>query len=75
MQNPTPHPVARNVRAEMSRRRITQAVVARHLNLSQSSVSLRLTGSAEFKVSELQAVAELLGVSTASLLLPVEVAA
>jgi len=75
MQNPTPHPVARNVRAEMSRRRITQAVVARHLNLSQPAVSQRLIGSVEFKVSELQAVAELLGVSTASLLLPVEVAA
>jgi len=75
MQNPTPHPVARNVRAEMSRRQITQAVVARHLNLSQSAVSLRLTGSQEFKISELQAVAELLGVPTASLLLPVEVAA
>jgi len=74
MQNPTLHPVARNVRAEMSRRQITQAVVARRLNLSQSAVSLRLTGSVEFKVSELQAVAALLGVPTASLL-PVEVAA
>jgi len=66
--------VGERVRREMALARVTQQVVARHLNLSQSAVSARLTGVTEFNVSELQAVAALLGVPAASLL-PAEVAA
>ena len=66
--------VAATVRAEMARRRVTQDQVAQRLGLSQSAVSRRLGGHLPFDVAELSAVAEILGVTPASLLDDVAVA-
>lgn len=54
--------VAREVRAEMARQRVSQLQLATRLGLSQPQISKRLTGRLEFRPSELDAVAELLGV-------------
>jgi transcriptional regulator with XRE-family HTH domain len=62
------HRPAANVRAEMARRSVRQVALAKHLGLSQAAVSRRVNGETEFSVAELLAVAELLGVSAASLL-------
>ena len=52
----------------MARSRVTQADLAVGLGISQAAVSRRLTGMVDFTVSELDAVASVLGVPTASLL-------
>lgn len=54
--------VAREVRAEMARQRVTHRQVADRLGLSQVQVSKRLRGQIEFRPSELDAVADFLGV-------------
>jgi transcriptional regulator with XRE-family HTH domain len=68
MEDLTAQRVAATVRAEMARRRVRQTALAKHLDLSQAAVSRRLNGETEFAVGELLAVADLLGVSAASLL-------
>ncbi len=50
------------IRAEMARRRVRQATIAKLLGLSPASVSARLGGYAEWRVSELQTVASHLGI-------------
>lgn len=52
----------------MARQRITQAVLASHIGLSQTAVSRRLTGEVPFDVNELAAAAEVLGVTAQYLL-------
>lgn len=54
--------VAREVRAEMARQRVAQRQLAQHLGLSQVSISKRLRGVIEFRTSELERTADLLGV-------------
>ena len=54
--------VAAEVRAETARQRLSQGKLAEKLDMSESSVSLRLSGRIEFKISELLAFAEVLGV-------------
>lgn len=53
--------VAANVRAALARHKITQAVVADALELSRTSVSHRLNGTAKFTLVELAKVADLTG--------------
>lgn len=60
--------VASNIRAEMARRRVSQREVAERLGVSQQSLSYRLTGRTPFDVGELAAIADVLGVTAASLL-------
>ncbi|GEA79964.1 helix-turn-helix domain-containing protein [Cellulomonas uda] len=60
--------VTGNVRAEMARKRISQALVADRLRLTQQAVSNRLNGRVPFDVDEIVAVAELLEVDPAALL-------
>lgn len=60
--------VAANIRAEMARRRATQGALAAALGVTQQAVSRRLRGDVEFTVTELQIVAETLGVDPARLL-------
>jgi len=60
--------VGATVRAELRRRKVTQAQLAKVLGLSQMAVSRRLTGSVAFDVNELAATAGYLGVDLASLL-------
>ena len=50
------------IRAELARRGMHQRALAQMLGLSQASVSARLSGGAEWRVSELQAVARILGI-------------
>lgn len=54
--------VGATVRAEMARHRISQAVVAKHLHLSQAAVSRRLNGVVPFNVAELDVIARLVNV-------------
>ena len=50
------------IRAELARRRIPQSAVAELLNISQASVSRRLSGEIPWDVNEIDAVAKLIGV-------------
>lgn len=54
--------IGSNVRAEMARTKVSQAALGEHLNLSQSSVSMRLRGGTPFSAHELGIVARVLGV-------------
>jgi transcriptional regulator with XRE-family HTH domain len=63
-----------NLRAEMARRSITQVRLAAMTGISQPALSRRLTGEAEWTLTEIISVAEALGCPLTSLL-PVAVAA
>lgn len=52
--------IAANVRALMAKRYITQTDIGLALGLSQGQVSERIRGKIEFKITELQKVADLL---------------
>lgn len=59
--------VAATVRAELARRRISQTAVSERLEMSQASVSRRLTGDTPWDINELAAIADLIGVPLALL--------
>jgi transcriptional regulator with XRE-family HTH domain len=63
--------VVEEVRVQSARKRITQATIAAHLNISASAMSRRMLGEAEFTVDEVYRMADLFGVP-ASALLPAE---
>lgn len=65
---PTDERIAAAVRAEAARRQITQAVVARHLGLTQPGMSRRMLGRVPFSAAELAAVASLFGVPVGDLI-------
>lgn len=73
----SPREVGANVRAAMAARRVEQAAIADLIGKSQPSVSDRLTGKTEFRVGELQAIAQFLAVPLEQLLAaaPAEVSA
>lgn len=54
--------VAANIRAEIARRGKNQVDVAEALGITRQAVSNRLLGRVEFRVSEVQAIADYLGV-------------
>lgn len=58
------------VRAEMARKRLTQRQLAAALGMSQPQVTKRLAGTIEFRPSELEKTAELLGIPITRLLPP-----
>jgi transcriptional regulator with XRE-family HTH domain len=58
--------VAANVRAELARRRVRQSEVAERLGVSRQNVAQRLNGSVDFRVGELLAIADLLGIPAAN---------
>ncbi len=60
--------VAENVRAEMARRRQSQAALARHLGRTQQFVSRRMTGATSFTLDELDQIADILDVRLVDLL-------
>lgn len=63
MRETTPDQVvATNIRAELARAGISQTAAARALGLADSSLSRRLNGRHSFRVSELYALADLIGV-------------
>jgi transcriptional regulator with XRE-family HTH domain len=57
-----------NVRAEIARRKKRQEDIAELLNLPRQAVSQRLLGRVDFRISELQAIADFLGVVISVLL-------
>jgi transcriptional regulator with XRE-family HTH domain len=61
--------VGANIRAEMARRGISQAALAKKIGKSQAAVSARLRGTTPVDVNELNAIAGHLGVDPATLLL------
>lgn len=67
--------VAANVRAELARRRITQSEVAERLGVSRQNIAQRLNGSVDFRVGELLAIADLLGIPAANFLSDLSVSA
>jgi len=60
--------IAREVRAELGRQQISTAALGRKLGRSQSYWSRRLNGTVNFNISELQAIAKLLGIPLSQLL-------
>jgi transcriptional regulator with XRE-family HTH domain len=62
--------IADAVRAAMALRRVDQAEIGKVLGKSQSSISDRLNGKTEFRVSELRAIAIRLDVPLEQLLAP-----
>lgn len=60
--------VARNIRALMTDRRVTQVELARVLHISQQAVSSRLRGITPWDVNELGLAAQALNVSPGQLL-------
>lgn len=74
MTQPLTNTVAAGVRAELARRGISRADAATKLGISRTLLWHRLRGDSSFTVAELEAMAELLGVSVAEFF-PVKVAA
>jgi predicted transcriptional regulator len=64
----TPPSVSDNIAAEMRRRKVSQTVVATHLNLSQAAISARLRGKVDWRLPEIIAVAKLLDVPLSALI-------
>lgn len=60
--------VAANIRAEIARQRVSQRMLAEGLGMSPAALSNRLTGMTPIDVNELDAIADLLGVTPGSLL-------
>lgn len=60
--------VAANVRAEMARHRHTQISLAKELDCTQQSLSLRLNGKVPFRIDELDRIALILEVGLADLI-------
>jgi transcriptional regulator with XRE-family HTH domain len=57
----------RNIRAEMGRRKLSQAALGQIVGLSQASLSLRLNGNVAFTIDELVKIAAGLDVSLETL--------
>lgn len=60
--------VAANLRAVVARQRMPQALIAEAMGMSQQGVSRRMLGHVAINVDELDRFAEVLGVTTGSLL-------
>ncbi len=65
--NPRTSTVADNVRAEATRKNLSNQEVGAALGLSEAATSRRMRGHVEFSASELQQVAGLLGVPVSTL--------
>lgn len=63
-----PEYIAREVRAEMARQRVTQRQMAEWLDISQPQVASRLNGEIEFRPSELQKIANAMDVPVTNFL-------
>jgi predicted transcriptional regulator len=61
-------PPSAGVRAELARGGVTQADVASWLGLNQAAISKRLRGVIDWRLGELQVIAEKLGVPIARLI-------
>lgn len=68
MQKPVAQYIGSEVRAELGRQGRPQRVLAPVLDMTEQGVSDRLRGIVDFRVSELMAVAEFLGVPVTNFL-------
>jgi transcriptional regulator with XRE-family HTH domain len=68
MSSTTAETVAANVRAEMARRRVTQADLAELLNVSQQAISRRVSGRTAFGLDDLAKLADHFGVPLVALI-------
>lgn len=59
--------IAMRLGNHMKDQKVSQTVVAAHLHMSQAALSRRLLGRVEFRPSEVEAVAALMGVPVADL--------
>lgn len=62
MTHTLPEHITREIRAEMGRQRRNQREIADLIGLSQTQVSKRFAGLIEFRPSELEKIADYLGV-------------
>lgn len=60
--------VARNVRAEIARRGKRQGDIAKLFGFTRQAMSRRLLGHVDFRIAELQTIADYLGVPVAVLI-------
>jgi transcriptional regulator with XRE-family HTH domain len=61
--------VVANIRAELARRGKTQEDLAEALGIARQNISQRLRNRVSFRIEELQAVADFLGIPIADLLI------
>lgn len=61
-----PLSISDNIRAEMARKRMTEAQLGEHLKLTQRPVNRRLRGEQEWSATDLLTVAHVLGVDVAT---------
>ena len=71
MTQPLTETVAGEVRAELGRRNISRVELAARLGISRTALWNRLRGETEFSISELEKVAEFLGVPVSQFVSPV----
>lgn len=62
--------VASNVRAESTRRGVSKEALAKAIGVQKTAIYSRWNGSQEWKLSELQKIAPVIGVSIAALASP-----
>jgi len=60
--------IGANIRAELARKGVSQAALARHLGLAPSGVANRTSGRTTINVNELAAIADFLDVPVSRLL-------
>lgn len=58
---------AGEIRAELARQQMSGSELARRLGMTQPYLSRRLTGEVDFRIGELERIAEVLGVPVAQL--------
>lgn len=51
------------IKAELARKGMTQRVLAKHLGISQNSLSKKINGTTQFKLEEAQKIVIILGIN------------
>lgn len=51
------------IKAELARKGMTQGILAKHLGISQNSLSKKINGTVQFKLEEAQKIVSVLGVN------------
>lgn len=60
--------VAGEIRAEMGRRNLSQQAIADHLGVSSVQIGRRMSGEIDWRLSELESLAELFGLQVRDLI-------
>lgn len=67
MQTPTPLDLAREIRAEMGRQKVTAASLARSTDITAATLSRRFSAPEDFTLGEFERIATALGLTMADL--------